>query len=241
VGSAMIAPFLGGSTARHAERRHNMNTPFRYGWVLGLAVLGCGGTPASDDAMPSEDDRRKSASSGEQSSALVFPIFCAQNADCASSNAYCKFRDGVCEGRGICETRPRICSQIFAPVCGCDRRTYPNACLAARAGVSVSHEGACSTRPSCGGIGGQGCTDPLICVEDPGDSCNPSEGDVDCTGICICKPQSLCPPGMHWDAAPTICACVPDPNPCAVVLCPPGDHCVVRSARPNCEPVPEGP
>ena len=35
------------------------------------------------------------------------------------------------------------CPQIFSPVCGVDGNTYPNACLAACAGVAVASTGAC--------------------------------------------------------------------------------------------------
>jgi hypothetical protein len=162
-----------------------MNTLLRCSWVLGLSVVGCGGAPAVDGAAPAGDDGAERPLSSEQSSPLILPGFCTRDSDCTSSNAYCRFRDGVCEGRGICETRARICAQIFAPVCGCDGRTYPNACLAARAGVNVLHRGACADQPICGGLGGVRCPKPLVCVDDPGDSCDPSRGDSDCSGICV--------------------------------------------------------
>jgi hypothetical protein len=51
----------------------------------------------------------------------------------------------ICEG-GTCERC--LCIQVFAPVCGVDGRTYPNACVARCAHVEVAHEGPCE-EPSC--------------------------------------------------------------------------------------------
>jgi hypothetical protein len=43
----------------------------------------------------------------------------------------------------VCARRPEACIQIFDPVCGCDGRTYGNACTASSAGVSVDFDGPC--------------------------------------------------------------------------------------------------
>lgn len=59
---------------------------------------------------------------------------------------FCKFAEGVCleEGSsGICEEVPQLCTLDYSPVCGCDGRTYPNACSAYAASVSVRYAGEC--------------------------------------------------------------------------------------------------
>jgi hypothetical protein len=36
----------------------------------------------------------------------------------------------------------------------------------------------------CGGIAGTPCPDPLVCVDWPGDDCDPDAGGADCVGVC---------------------------------------------------------
>ncbi len=66
---------------------------------------------------------------------------CNTNADCDAAD-YCFSEDG-CNRQGVCQPRPRACPRDFRPVCGCNGRTYSNACVAARAGVNVASEGEC--------------------------------------------------------------------------------------------------
>lgn len=53
---------------------------------------------------------------------------------------------GRADAPGTCAERPTSCETRVRRVCGCDRTTYPNACSANLAGVSVETTRACTTR-----------------------------------------------------------------------------------------------
>jgi hypothetical protein len=79
--------------------------------------------------------------------AVSAPV-CAADGQCGADE-FCSRLYGECGKPGKCETRPKECVEhghpIVKPMCGCDGKTYDNACLAAVAGVSVDHEGPCAT------------------------------------------------------------------------------------------------
>ncbi|WP_446009180.1 Kazal-type serine protease inhibitor domain-containing protein [Candidatus Electrothrix sp.] len=62
------------------------------------------------------------------------------------SGQFCNFEMGKCsmpDAQGRCRPRPDMCTQQYNPVCGCNGKTYGNACMAAHAGVSVKYLGRC--------------------------------------------------------------------------------------------------
>ena len=90
---------------------------------------------------------------------------CWDVGDC-DPNYFCRKPDGACLGPGTCETIPEGCVLIVEPVCGCDGRTYNNACEAARVGVSVDHWGPCDMVAA-----------GLIACEPPADSTLPRDAN----------------------------------------------------------------
>jgi len=60
-------------------------------------------------------------------------LYCAYKADC-----------GATDRGGVCSKKPTMCTKIYKPVCGCDGKTYGNACTAAAEGASVVKDGPCS-------------------------------------------------------------------------------------------------
>ena len=61
----------------------------------------------------------------------------------------CSVKPGVCDpdAPGVCVPKLDVCDPVIDPVCGCDDKTYSNACSAEAAGVSIKRKGACEAPP----------------------------------------------------------------------------------------------
>ncbi|MFO0755656.1 MAG: Kazal-type serine protease inhibitor domain-containing protein [Byssovorax sp.] len=121
---------------------------------------------------------------------------CTSSSECDSSE-YCSIQTAACltpRSLGFCKVRPDACTDVLSPVCGCDGKTYANACEAARAGFSAAANGQCGA--NCGGQSAAKCSTGQFC-DYPVGACSESSP----TGSCKEAPNS-CP-----DLIAPVCGC----------------------------------
>jgi len=114
-------------------------------FVFALALAVCGGLsceqPYDPTTTPSQNSGTKPRVAADASKPA--PHGCAADRDCAESQ-YCAKPVGACEANvGTCADRSEMCTRDWRPVCGCDGKTYGNACGAASAGQNIDYEGEC--------------------------------------------------------------------------------------------------
>lgn len=109
--------------------------------------------------------------------------------NCAAGE-YCAYEPdqncGRADATATCKERPEVCPEIYAPVCGCDGKTYSSACDAAGNGVGYEREGPCDSGRICAGIAGLQCPEEQFCVMEVGLCLAP-----DASGTCR-EPPTAC-------------------------------------------------
>jgi hypothetical protein len=156
--------------------------------------------------------------------------------DMCPVDQFCRKRPGACEALGVCRPRPdpqQPCPELFSPVCGCDGRTYSNACEASANAVNVAHEGPCEEcRTSCDCRGRTFKDECLLecatcdnywacergqCVE----QCGPVPPDT-CGERCGTIAGLPCPAGEYCELPPAMCNTSDLEGRCVAV----GDACI---------------
>lgn len=113
--------------------------------VLAFSAFGC--AVSSDPADPNIAGDLEAASQASQLSGKPGDLCGGFAGFACDDGLFCKYEPeqscGNGDQMGVCTEPPQACQFVHHPVCGCDGRTYSNACFAAANSVSVLHDGEC--------------------------------------------------------------------------------------------------
>lgn len=157
------------------------------------------------------------------------PKDCTANPAVCGADSFCLFPEGLCKAGAMplfCQKKPQACTGDATPVCGCDEKTYSNACAAHTAGISIKAKGACPTPPKGCAYEGKDYKDGESFPDKDGcNTCSCSDAKIACTQkACVqtCGSRGLpaCPTGSYCKFDATCGAtdkggtCEPSPRGC---------------------------
>jgi hypothetical protein len=106
----------------------------------GGAVNATGGSGGASNATGGSGGTGTGGSSGDRCGSI-------SGIPCTQTGQFCQLVAGLClqvsDSWGTCADVPAACADVFAPVCGCDRKTYTNDCLRQAARASKAYDGDC--------------------------------------------------------------------------------------------------
>ena len=157
--------------------------------LLCIFAFACGDDASPGDDAGSDDAGGDDAGGDDAGADDAGPSGCTTERPC-EEGSYCAY-GGTCgrDGPGTCMVAGDFCPADCPGVCGCDGRTYCNACVAGRAGVDVDPDGDCAPD--------RGCASSAMCPLDEYCRLESCDGD----GLCRPRPE-LCPAVID-----PVCAC----------------------------------
>ncbi len=114
--------------------------------VVSLAPVGCHRAAEPDAGSTSQPSGVEQAVAAPEAAPAQA---CDPETPCPDGQ-WCDYADGLCGAGhpGTCTPRPEMCLQILQPVCGCDGRTWGNACAGEMEGVDMHYPGECAPEGS---------------------------------------------------------------------------------------------